>query len=999
MRHFLRNRTALRAFAATALLLSAIALPAQDSADKASGASGTPGAIHLKSRTFTPPPGVETGLRDTLQKARRDTVGLIQLDEIPDGSVRAQLERAGVVLLDYVPDNAWIAKLPADIDRAAAVSGVRWIGRLLPQDKLAPGLLAKARGLAQKGSMTLDVEAVPGSFEEAVARIEALGGRVEERDETLSSLRISLPRAAVQSLAESDAVIWISPDLPRRAFNNFMRSNARINQVHQAPYGLTGAGVQLGMWDGGQVFAHTDFGTRLTVVEPGTVDAHATHVAGTMAGSGQRSVNFGFPANHFRGAAHGADILNWDFLGTPYSEHNAAINTYGIDNSQNSWGADVSTANGNCALYGDYHFYSREYDLIVNGTYGRKIPVVFAAGNERNDGDCSMSSTAPFLNYSVVPPPATAKDVIAVGAINGDDSAMTEFSSWGPTDDGRIRPDIVTAGCNAGSNPFPAIVSTSVTNGYAGSCGTSMAAPAVSGSIALLLQRYRAVCPATGTDPLPSTIKALLIHSARDLDDSSSFLNRGPDYASGYGAMDVQAAVDMLPFHHEDQVSNGQIDTFQIVVTRQTDLKVTLVWDDPAAAANASVALINNLDLWLEDPNGGIHRPWILNPSSPANAATRNVDNRNVVEQVVVDNVTGLIAGTWTIKVRGTSVPSGPQSYTLVSEHLQVADSSCDGAPAADAWIMDKDVPLSPVDPGTEPNPDNGPMWESNHIWVRYDDLGNPGHLSPEVGQPNYVNAIVKNRGTTTLNTVRVKFYVASSSTGLGWPEGWTLIGERTVVNLPAGQQKTVNVRWDPPGIGHFCLYVRLISDQDPMASAEGPSVQANAKNNNNIAWRNVDAYDVFAEGPVVVLFGNTLRTRAAIGLNFNIKPDPKGGTLLDFAQVRVRIDDRLAQLIAEQGIRTEFPGFERIDDHTLQMAQPTAFFPDLPIGGWEEYPLEIEVTPRLQIWNQETYILDIQQNFPADSKAPSPTAIKFDPEDPNIGGVRLEIRSVTPKE
>lgn len=997
MRNARLHRTALLTLAVAGLLLSATALPAQDSGDDDKAAS--PYAIELKSRTFTPSPGVEPELRALDLKSRKGALGLIQLDEVPDEALIAHLEGLGVKLLQYVPNNTWIAKLPADVDRAASAHSVRWVGRLLPEDKLAESLREKSLVVRDQGKpvVTLDVEAVEGSVAEAAARVQALGGTVVEQDEALATLRVTLPRKAVRGLAESDAVVWISSEMPLRTFNNFIRTNARVNDVHAAPYGLSGTGVQLGIWDGGEIYAHGDFGTRLTVVETGTISDHATHVAGTMAGSGLRSSLYApgmgmpaFPVNHFRGVAHGADIIGYDFVagGLPYSEHNAAINTWGIDNSQNSWGADISTANANCALAGNYETYARNYDQIIRGTYGRKIPVVFAAGNDRNDADCGMSGVAPFLNYAIVAPPATAKNVITVGAINADTSTMTDFSNWGPVDDGRLKPEIVTGGANAGNNPAPYIFSTYINNGYAGSVGTSMAAPAVSGAIGLLLQRYRAICPATGTDPLPSTLKAVLVHSARDLDDATSWFNKGPDYASGYGALDVKEAVDILPFHREDSVSHGGTDTFNIVVTRMTNLKVTLVWDDPAAASGAAVTLINNLDLELEDPLGNFHRPWILNPASPAAAATRGVDNRNVVEQVVVDNVTGALAGTWKIHVRGTNVPSGPQSYSLVTQHLPMTSVSCAGAStAADPWVKDKAPPLTPLDPGTEPNLDTTWIAQSNEVWIRYDDLNNLGHLNPEVGQPNYITTRVWNRGTATANTIRVMFYVASSSTGIGWPAGWTLVGEKTIANLAPGANKIVNTRWDPPAVGHYCLYIRLLSDQDPMTFPEGPSVDTNTRNNNNIIWRNVDAYNVFSEGPIVVLFGNTLRDHSAtLRLSFNLTPDAKGRTLLDFGQVRVRLDERLPEAMAAAGIEPRFPGFERVDDRTLILARPEATFPELPLAPGVEYPIEIEVLPYTRIWDQEAYIINVVQRS-GDGFKPGQEG------DPNAGTVHLYVR------
>lgn len=1003
-----RGGQVFRALATAAILLAAVGAEAQMRQPGGTGEEGSPFTIQLKSRTFTPVPGIERSLSEESRVGGRTTVGLIQLEEAPDDLLRAQLERAGVELLEYVPNNTWMARLPADLNRASAVAGVRWIGRLLPEDKMAAELAGKAEGEAGKRKLTLDVEAFEGSLKEAVARVEALGGTVLAQDDTASTLRVELPREAARRLAASDAVQWVAPEPPRTLFNNRSRINSRANQVQAVPYGLNGSGVELGIWDGGTIHTHLDFASRLTMVDTGmALSGHATHVTGTMAGDGTNSATFGFPALHFRGYSIAADIIGYDFNGTPPSEHNPAINTYGIDNSQNSWGFAIDQAlYNNCALVGDYVAYSREYDRIITGLYTRRIPVVFAAGNDRNDGDCGMTTVPPSINYSIIAPPSTAKNVITVGAINGDDSTMTVFSNWGPTDDGRIKPDLVAAGDNTLANPAASIASTYTdivpnTNVYVGLTGTSMAAPAVSGTIGLLLERYRDVCPSSPADPLPSTLKALLIHTARDLDDSTSFFNPGPDYASGYGALDTKAAVDMIPFHREDQVSNGQTDTFQITVTQQSDLKVTLVWDDVAALANAAVTLVNNLDLELVDPNSVVYRPWILNAGSPANNATTGIDNRNVVEQVVVPTVTAGNAGVWTIRVIGTNVPTGPQTYSLVTSHLRNPDMSCTGAPATDAWIMDKDLPLTPVDTGAEPNPDLGPMWISNQIWVRNaaDDL--LPHENPDFGQTNYVYARIRNDGTNILNTARVKLYYAFASAGLGWPQDWHLIGESTVVNLGAGQSAIIDeLPWDPPSTGHYCLIARVITDQDPITTAEGSNIDANTRNNDEIAWRNVNTVDILpnSEGEIEVFFANTLTGFAELNLNFDALRDrATGQTLLDVAKVTVRIDGELRNYLDRRGIQLEGDGFEQIDALTFRMVRPTAFFTSIPVEGRERFKVYIGYQRGNTKAAAKEYILDFNQNSaPLSGTKPSSGKIKagFPVDDPNRGGVRYEVRT-----
>jgi subtilisin family serine protease len=309
--------------------------------------------------------------------------------------------------------------------------------------------------------------------------------------------------------------------------------------------------------------------------------------------------------------------------------------------------------------------------------YGRRIPVVFAAGNLRQN--CSD----PY--GTVHGGPQSAKNTITVGGISSKDSSMMDMSSWGPVEDGRLKPEIVAAGqTEAGSGVY----STYAGGGYGNYIGTSMSAPAVSGSMALILEQHRSMCPENGDsqgNPLPSTTKALLIHGAEDLDDpSTSYLNPGPDFSSGYGRINDRRAVELVANHVEGAIEQELTDEYQVEITSQASFKVTLVWDDVPAESNAGRALVNDLDLEVIAPDGStVYGPWILDASQEERPAQRNVwssgdpgvrDTVNVVEQVLVDEPD---AGTWTIRVSGSSVPLGPQPYSIVSEQLQ--NDYCEG--------------------------------------------------------------------------------------------------------------------------------------------------------------------------------------------------------------------------------------------------------------------------------------------------------------------------------
>jgi len=616
---------------------------------------------------------------------------IIQFHSIPSKDQIAKLRSQGTVLNEYVGGNSYYATTTG---KAAAISAqdeiVRAIVEVTPKDKIQPEVLAEAQSASavQKPfsvRMFRDV-----TVETLAAQVKALNGSVIETSKASSSAVILIEPRRIEDLARSNSVKTIEAAPPaKQRFNDLVRRAIGADLLQAAPYGLTGAGVKVGIWDGGLVAqTHDDFKNRLTIGTPnGSVDRHATHVAGTLGGTGAHSKDAleeqqmsdtltlsGHPAavsstaeaaatsgqpaaagidKQWQGVAPEVSIVSyyWD---NPTDAHEAAIQSQGIMLSQNSWGYTVDQQLGNCSLYGTYTLEAEGFDQVVSGIFGRRIPIIFAAGNERNDGDCGMSAAAPYANYGNIAPPVTAKNVLAVGAINSDDGDMTEFSSWGPTTDGRLKPDIVAPGCRKTGQ----VTSTVPSNGYAGMCGTSMAAPAVSGGVALLIeQRQKMAKPVL----LPSSIKAVLIHGANDI------VPAGPDYRTGFGAVNIRNSADLIK---ADKVTEGEITTSGQMKTATLQiapgakqLKVTLAWDDEPASTNASVSLVNDLDLKLVSPGGKLHLPWRLDPKSPDSPAVRGEDRVNVLEQAIVENPE---AGAWKIQVHGFAVPKPAQRFSLI---------------------------------------------------------------------------------------------------------------------------------------------------------------------------------------------------------------------------------------------------------------------------------------------------------------------------------------------
>ena len=636
--------------------------------------------IHLKSGDLTPGAPDVAALNQLARSDGGRVHILLQLDFIPRDTAKAEYEKNGVKLLAYMPDYAWIASVPAN-DPAAVLNlpGITWAGPLTVNDKLDPMIQAGEWGswnLAPDGTAAVSVIT---HLDEEVATTRALvekhGGTVTGEVIGTKMLLVEMPQTNITALAAEDAIQWIEgAEPPLGEANDGIRTQIGVATVNAAPYNLNGTGIDVLVYDSGQAGNHTDFGARLIHGDADTVSEHSTHVAGTVGGSGANSVAQGGTTNQWRGMATAVDLISY---GTNYtgvgpifyqnvpdieSDFAAAQNTYGADLGTASLGSNVySNYPLSCTLLmGKYGASDVLIDQIIRGGngvvgIGEKYITTWAVGNERNNvGSCSNT-------YSSIAPPAAAKNPIHVGASNTNNNSMTTFSSWGPTQDGRIKPIVVAGGCQSGGDGGIKSTDNNPVNDYTVMCGTSMATPAVGGSIALMLQQYRTTY-ATSGNFWPSTAKALLMQTADD------FGNPGPDYQWGFGQVDILAAVQLISrtAFLQNNVAQGDIDVFYFpVMTNTSPAQVSLAWDDYEATFNANPTLINNLDVELVAPSGTVWQPWVLNPAIPANNATRGINTRDNQEQVTVPDPE---IGTWMVRVKGITVPQGPQDYSLACE-------------------------------------------------------------------------------------------------------------------------------------------------------------------------------------------------------------------------------------------------------------------------------------------------------------------------------------------
>lgn len=451
---------------------------------------------------------------------------------------------------------------------------------------------------------------------------------------------------------------------------------------------LEGTGIQLGIWDEGRVRNnHVEFGGRVTQIDnpSPSFNFHATHVMGTMLAAGINA--------NAEGMAPKATAIAFDFNGDVSEMSNQAKpdqtsivlsnHSYGTlsgwDNGTGNWvwHGDPSISNTIDWKFGFYNSTTRFYDDIAfNAPY---YLIVKSAGNDNSDvGDGSRP--ADCNPFDCIPTNGVAKNILTVGAVKKlsgpytgpSDVEITSFSSFGPSDDGRIKPDIVA--------PGQAVFSTSeaTTTSYATASGTSMSSPATTGTLALLQELYKNLNG--GNLMKAATLKALAIHTAREAGTSP-----GPDFKFGWGLLDAKAAAETI-INRDDQnifiqelsLSNGNVFEMNLTPKENEKITATLVWTDPAGPVltpslnPTTKTLVNNLNLSLIDDGGTTQFPWKLNAANPAVAATKGINKVDNVEKLEFD-----LPEPRDYKLRvdhsGTLV-NGSQDFSLILTYSSVID-------------------------------------------------------------------------------------------------------------------------------------------------------------------------------------------------------------------------------------------------------------------------------------------------------------------------------------
>jgi hypothetical protein len=367
---------------------------------------------------------------------------------------------------------------------------------------------------------------------------------------------------------------------------------------------------------------------RASGISSATVDGHATIMATLIAGGGNTGAEG-------RGAAVRAFVSSSDFNSTTTDnkllpDDPANYQQLGIRLQNHSYGTGIENYYGTEAAA--YDEQALDLDTLLH---------VFSSGNDGNTAPTSGTYNGITGMANLSGTYKHAKNVLVAGATDGLNNVLA-LSAKGPAYDGRVKPELVAYGVD----------------------GTSNAAALTSGIATLVQDAY---LQQLGRAPAATLLKTVLINSADDVG------NLHVDHSSGYGAVNALKAVRTMQENRffNGSATNGSNQAFPINVPNGTgQLKVTLGWNDPAAAVNAAKALVNNLDLWVEDAGGNRYDPWILSsfPSidSLRAAARRGRDTLNNTEQVTIDNPSGTIR----IHVNGSNVSSAPQSFFVAYEFI-----------------------------------------------------------------------------------------------------------------------------------------------------------------------------------------------------------------------------------------------------------------------------------------------------------------------------------------
>jgi hypothetical protein len=593
-----------------------------------------------------------------------------------DPQWRRGIEQAGVEILAPAEPHALVVRAdPQAIERALEITtsrGFRVVTgvAVLPQEaRVERSLRVLAEGWSRHPPIDLVARGYDGR---------PLGDGAEFRSDGLERFLTAHPEAG-----------YVEPLWTPETHNNLA---ARPGLLQVEPIwqdlGYNGSGVTIAHNDNGVDLEHPDLADAVTGSAGRmayTDNAHGTHTAGSVVGRGSSAspVNTSGcgdltePLPSVRGMAWGANLVTnnifVDGLGGI-----AEMMAWGVEHgalvSSNSWGlvgqqGDPVVGYTSAAVEADAAV--RDADPGFAGD--QPLTVFFSVGN-LGPGPTTVTS------------PATAKNVISIGATQNDrcgawvpahqagpDPVEVLTSSGRGPSQNRVKPDLVAPGSDVLSlqsgDPYAVQQWDQAWTGeeYAINTGTSQACALAAGAGAVFHEAYWRTW---GRRPSPALVKAALINAAVAIAD-------GSPADRGWGRLDLAGSfsgptggsVTMVDQDETGGLSTGEVWIGSFVVrSSSTPLRLAVVWTDVPGEEDADHPLVNDLDVVVTDPDGTVYRGnvWDGLWSEPDPGPQRDVDNN--VESV---RVAQPVPGDWSVEVVGVDVPVAPaglegQDFALV---------------------------------------------------------------------------------------------------------------------------------------------------------------------------------------------------------------------------------------------------------------------------------------------------------------------------------------------
>ena len=584
--------------------------------------------IRLRNETISTPPKSPLALQTQAAEAPATGLFLVQFNDPVQSAWRDQLRQLGVELVRYVPDDAFVARFDgANPGLVKRLSYVRWVGPYRPEHKIDARLTA-----AGPVRVRILLSPVASATDRLLVRRTLRTAGHETRSRFGNILRGEATPAQLAALARSDAVLWIEPaprpklldEISSKIVGGDDGTNGTRTVTQQL--GFDGSGVKVAVADtgldtGDPATMHPDLAGRVdaflfygSLTDAADEHSHGTHVTGIIGGNAATGETDENGYLYGLGVAPGAHIVVQRVFDAAGNDELPPAGTLTRDAvragaviGSNSWGDDVQ---------GRYDLSAAEFDGLVRDADAER------AGDQPYILEFSAGNAGP--GAQTIDSPAVAKNVIATGAAENNrfdffiyadgQEAIADFSSRGPCEDGRIKPDLAAPGTWIASLQSASATDenawAAIDNYYQYQGGTSQAGPHASGAAAVFVQYYRQ--SHTNATPSPALVKAALINSAVDMDDSFG-TDPVPNNDEGWGRIDLaQIMGSARRYEWIDQanpLAAGQVyEHRSVVASPDQPLKITLVYTDVPGFSGAIPALVNDLDLEVVAPDGRVYR-------------------------------------------------------------------------------------------------------------------------------------------------------------------------------------------------------------------------------------------------------------------------------------------------------------------------------------------------------------------------------------------------------